>query len=168
MRAYRSNGQSAEAIRVFRDLESTLDLELGVAPEKIHVIRRGVDAAVFHPGNRLRARQDLGLPLTKTLYVWAGRHGPVKGLPTLVEAAAQLRRWNSNFHCYLIGEGPQQSELQNHVERAELRSHISFVPAVRHDENAVGNAQDRTAHGRSFHNVNTLHGNKFCCFVLYT
>jgi len=59
------------------------------------VIPNGVDTAVFRPGDRLRAREELGLPLDRSIVLFAGRglrDNPWKDWRTLKLALPEIAR----------------------------------------------------------------------------
>jgi D-inositol-3-phosphate glycosyltransferase len=63
----------------------------GLAPSRIHVAPCGVDLHLFHPGNREVARQRTGRSSDERILLYVGRIEPLKGLDTLLAAAALLR-----------------------------------------------------------------------------
>lgn len=125
--------QADAVVAVSRDLGDKV-IAMGVAPQRVHVLRRGVDARLFAPGDRAAARRQLGLPADQRLLLWVGRMVPVKGLDTLLVACDRLRQKTQDFRLCLIGDGPQQSALAAEVEQRGLSEHITFVGSVDHDQ----------------------------------
>jgi teichuronic acid biosynthesis glycosyltransferase TuaC len=126
--------QQADAVvAVSRDLANKV-VELGVAADRVHVLRRGVDGAVFSPGDRGAARKTLGLPADRRLLLWVGRMVPVKGLDTLLAACDLLRQRGSDFHLCLVGDGPLRPALAAEVRKRGLSGHVTFAGSVAHHQ----------------------------------
>lgn len=119
-------------VTVSHDLKATL-AKLGIPPEKVHVVYRGVSVERFHPGDRHEARRRLGLPADGRLLLWVGRMVPVKGLDVLIAAAALLRDRGLAFRLALVGDGPLRSSLEAEVAARGLAGLVSFVGNVGHD-----------------------------------
>lgn len=61
----------------------------------------GVDTTLFHPGRRdPKLRQELGIPVSSHVLVFAGRFAHEKNIPILIETAKRL---GPDFHLLLIG-----------------------------------------------------------------
>ena len=88
--------QCAEALRGAAAVISVdnrmaeLAKELGVSPERIHVIPNGVDMELFRLRDRQAARRELGLPATGQLLVSVAHLGERKGHHETIRALAQL------------------------------------------------------------------------------
>lgn len=123
--------QADAVVALSRDLGDKV-AAMGIPRQRVHVLRRGVDATLFAPGDRGAARQQLGLPADRRLLLWVGRMVPVKGLDTLLAACDRLRQTSQDFRLYLIGDGPQRSALAAEVEQRGLTEHVSFVGSVAH------------------------------------
>jgi len=106
----------------------------GIPPEKVTVVTRGVDATKFAPADRAAARRRLQLADDARHLVWVGRMVPVKGLPLLLEACADLKRRGIAFCAHLIGSGPDRAALGAQVAALGLERHVSFPGAVAHDD----------------------------------
>jgi glycosyltransferase involved in cell wall biosynthesis len=82
----------------------------GIAPEKISVVRNGVDLSLFAGDadpRELRAR--LGLA-GKFVVSYVGTHGMAHGLETVLHAAAQLRS-DARIAFLLVGDGAERKRL---------------------------------------------------------
>ncbi len=87
-------------------------LGLGWPASRMHMVPNGVDLERFRPrqdGAALRA--GLGLPRGVPLVVFLGRLVEEKGIFTLVDAAAELRRRGVAFHLAMAGLGGGKLEL---------------------------------------------------------
>jgi glycosyltransferase involved in cell wall biosynthesis len=86
-------------------------------PEKVHCIYHGLDFSDFADFARH--------PTTDPPMILAiGQLKEKKGFPYLIEACALLRDWGQDFHCWVIGEGPDQANLLAQIERLRLQNHV--------------------------------------------
>lgn len=108
--------------------------DLGIPDDRVHTIYQGVDASIFNTGRtRQQARKTLGLTDDFSHLVWVGRLVPIKAIPVLLAAAAQLRDRGLKFKVHLLGDGPLQQSLQLQSARLGLDSFVHFHGAVGHD-----------------------------------
>jgi teichuronic acid biosynthesis glycosyltransferase TuaC len=120
-------------IAVSEDLRARA-IDLGVNPERVHLIRQGIDQAQFFPGDRREARQRLGLRGAERLLVWVGKMVPVKGLEVLLRACAYLHQRGEPFRLCLVGDGPVRPALEAQSEAMGLAGVVSFVGPKLHHE----------------------------------
>lgn len=82
----------------------------GAPPERVHVIRNGIDTSVF--SSRPRQARTAGSALRIGS---VGRLVPVKGFDVLVEAARSL---SGSLHAeyVVVGEGPERAALERRAE----------------------------------------------------
>lgn len=84
-----------------------------VPAEKISIVENGVETDTFAPASPTAnnaLRQQLGLE-GKFVASYIGTMGNAHGLETLIEAATQLQRGNSNVLFLLIGEGAEKARI---------------------------------------------------------
>jgi teichuronic acid biosynthesis glycosyltransferase TuaC len=88
-------------------------IELGAPPERAMLLPNGVDTAIFHPGDRLQARRELGLPATGKIALFVGRLEAAKGVRELVSAFSRLHsaRGGQALHLVFAGSGTLDREL---------------------------------------------------------
>jgi D-inositol-3-phosphate glycosyltransferase len=108
-------------------------------PGKVRVVPPGVDLSVFTPGDRARARAEVGVPADALLLLFVGRIQPLKGPDVLVRAAAELlmRRpdWRDRLHVAILG-GASGSGLAAPRALSDLAAslgiagHMAFAPPV--------------------------------------
>ena len=94
--------------------------ENGFRPEKMRVLRRGVDTALFHPSRRDENywnQRGVG-PGLKFLYV--GRLSPEKGLEPLLEGFERLLQQGQSAQLILVGDGPQRDALSQRFYQPEI------------------------------------------------
>jgi glycosyltransferase involved in cell wall biosynthesis len=113
-------------LTVSEDLRSKV-LALGVDPARVHTLYQGVDRSAFHPGDRVEARQRLGLPAHGRVVLWVGRMVPVKALGVLLAAADRLRRTAPDLRICLVGAGPEKPALRARAAAAGLSDVVDFV-----------------------------------------
>ncbi|MGH9175988.1 MAG: glycosyltransferase, partial [Vicinamibacterales bacterium] len=107
----------AEAVvAVSYDLARRLAAD-GITRDRLHVVYRGVETAVFHPGDRREARRRLGLDLEGPLLIAVGRLVPVKGFDVLIDACGRLAAAGRRGACYVLGDGPQREDLARRSQR---------------------------------------------------
>ncbi len=96
-------------------------LRSGTPPERIRLIRNGVDVARFVPGPSGTENPPAIL--------FAGRLDPVKRPLLLVDIARALRalRGSGGFRMVVAGTGPQKEKLQSRIRRAGLDNVFQFL-----------------------------------------
>jgi L-malate glycosyltransferase len=100
----------------------------GMAPERVHVCYNGIDTQVFRPASR-EARagsMDPGAVVIGTVAVLR----PEKGLPTLMEAFARVRRQHANARLLVVGSGPLRQPLEDSARSLGVADSVSFEPAT--------------------------------------
>jgi glycosyltransferase involved in cell wall biosynthesis len=92
---------------------------------QISLIPNGVDASMFCPEDRgTEFRQELGLN-GSFLATYTGALGPANAIPTILEAAEQLRDC-PDVHFLLVGDGKERSNLEQEV-RARRLPNVTFT-----------------------------------------
>ena len=112
-------------------------LEMGATAEKSRAVVNGCDLAVFHPHDRLQAREKLQIDADAEAVVYIGRMDVRKGLRELVQAAASLRTQRPRLHVYLVGEGPDRPEVEGAIEASDAAEYIHLLPGCAFDDVAV-------------------------------
>ncbi len=79
--------------------------DLGAAPEKLHVLRNGVDLERFHPLDQQAMRSELGLPNSGVLLLSVGYLVKRKGHDLLIEALTRFAGGASDHHRRWRGAG---------------------------------------------------------------
>ena len=90
----------------------------GVASSTIEVIHNAV-AEPAEPVQRL-TREQFGIAADGTVFLYAGRLAPGKGLELLLEAVTGL----PNAFLLVAGEGPMRSQLENQAAASKARVHF--------------------------------------------
>ena len=102
------------------------------SPHNVHVIPAGVDLELFHPIDKAKARQELGL-LEKKVILYVGRIEPLKGLDILLNAVALLED-RSDTRLLIVGGSPGRDEeldrLKLLAEQLGIEDMVTFSGAV--------------------------------------
>ncbi|GAB0150473.1 MULTISPECIES: TIGR03088 family PEP-CTERM/XrtA system glycosyltransferase [unclassified Marichromatium] len=122
-------------IPLSRELAEYLRVDIGVAPERIHTIRNGVDEQRFRPARpdeEPRAVLPAGFAGPDDLVIGTvGRLEPVKDQATLVRAFIALVREDpargARLRLVLIGDGSQRTRLGALVDAAGLGAQVWFA-----------------------------------------
>jgi glycosyltransferase involved in cell wall biosynthesis len=108
-------------------------VDLGVDGRKVQVVRNGIDAGAFRPGDRREARLRLKLPPDGRILLYVGWLVPVKGVDVLIDACATLFADGLGVHLCLVGDGPLRQSLRVRARTAGLEDRVTFAGAVPHD-----------------------------------
>jgi glycosyltransferase involved in cell wall biosynthesis len=93
---------------------------------KISVVENGVEAGLFAPlkaGDRAALRKQLGAA-DRFLVAYVGTMGMAHGLETLLDAASDLQRQNSNVMFLLLGEGADKERIRAMAQSRGLKNVI--------------------------------------------
>ena len=112
---------AAGLVTVSAGLERRL-VELGALPERVSVLRNGVDVALFRPpGDREAARRTLGFRRPTLLAV--GNLIPLKRHALIVEALADL----PGVDLAIAGDGPERPRIEALVLRLGLDDRVRLL-----------------------------------------
>lgn len=110
-------------VTVCQALKETLQ-ELGVAPEKITVLRNGVDLDLFRPVDRQAQRATLGLSRTTLLSV--GHLIERKGHDIAIRALAEL----PDVDLMIAGDGEEEAALRSLARALGVTERVRFFGAI--------------------------------------
>ncbi len=119
-------GEAAGLITVCASLRDNL-AALGVAPERVRVLRNGVDLDMFRPADREAARARLGV--SGTVLVSVGHLIPRKAHDLVVRAAALL----PEATLLVAGEGPDQAMLEALIRELGLGERVRLLGRQPHE-----------------------------------
>jgi glycosyltransferase involved in cell wall biosynthesis len=103
----------------------------GVAADKVHTIRNGVNPAEFGGAPDPELRPRLGARPGDCLVLYAGTHGISQGLTSVADAAARLTGQPVRFA--FVGEGADKRRLRDRVAELGL-GNVTMLPGVPHDQ----------------------------------
>ncbi len=108
--------RSSRVLAISKSLaEATI--ALGISPSQVEVVSDGVDTDKFCPSGEER----------KSFIVFVGSLIERKGLRHLIRAMSQVRREFPECRLVIIGEGPQQAELNSLADSLGIADNVSFV-----------------------------------------
>jgi glycosyltransferase involved in cell wall biosynthesis len=124
----------ADAVLVVSSELNSHVLQLGISPEKIHVVPNGVNPALFRP-----AKPDP--VLAKRLHLnggpilgFVGGLRPWHGVEILPQLLARLARKHDSVRMVVAGEGQLRSSLKEAFESLDLADRVTFTGAMSHGE----------------------------------
>lgn len=122
----RAAERAAAVVTVSQALKNSL-ANLGVNPEKVTVLRNGIDLDRFGPRDRtmIRAKLDLSGPVWLTV----GRLIELKGVHIAIETLTRV----PDATLLIAGDGPEERKLRDLVERFGLGRQVRFLGAIPHD-----------------------------------
>ncbi|GGX52509.1 glycosyltransferase family 4 protein [Streptomyces minutiscleroticus] len=97
--------------------------DLGVRPDRVHVVHIGADTDLFSPDPAV-AQVPGRIVTTSSADV------PLKGLVYLVEALAKVRTEHSGAHLVVVGKRPADGPVAQAVERYGLAGAVEFVKGI--------------------------------------
>jgi glycosyltransferase involved in cell wall biosynthesis len=112
-------------------------IDLGCPPEKITVIRNGVDPVKFRKQPQATARQKLGLPADRPIVLSVGRLNENKGFHILIQAVSLLKRLRPDLMLVIVGEGTYRTCLEVQVRRLGLQDRVALVGSHASEELAT-------------------------------
>jgi len=112
-------------------------LTMGARPETSRAVVNGCDLSIFHLRDRTETRRHLNLDPDAESVLYIGRMDVRKGLRELVEASAKLRSARPRLQVYVVGEGPDRSQIAQAIGSANAGEYIHTVPPCPPDEVAV-------------------------------
>lgn len=94
-----------------------LELE-GLGFDRLQVVARGVDTALFNPARRSAAlRSSWQVHGDEPVALYVGRMAPEKNLPLVIRAYEEMRRIRPELRLVLVGDGPERSRLERENPR---------------------------------------------------
>ena len=106
-------------------------VHLGVAAERVTVIRSGVDVERFRPRDRQDARRRLGIPAETPVVLFVGNLEPRKQVDVLLQATQCVRERLPALLVFIVGSG-QSAGAQDQSERLiGLRRDLNLDLSVR-------------------------------------
>jgi glycosyltransferase involved in cell wall biosynthesis len=97
------------------------DIARRFSPERVGVLRRGLDHRRFHPGlaDRRWLEQAMGVPAGRVVVLMVGRLDQSKNVRVLAEAVRALAGAGAPVQLVAAGEGPERAYLRDRLgERA--------------------------------------------------
>jgi glycosyltransferase involved in cell wall biosynthesis len=106
-------------------------IQLGVAPNRVRVIRSGVDVERFRPRDGQAARQRLGFHVETPLVLFVGNLEPRKQVDVLLRAMAHVRREVANAMLVVVGSGENAGVQDQTARLVDLAHDLELDEALR-------------------------------------
>ena len=107
----------------------------GIPDDKIGVVPNAVDTSRFVPRKPSPALLDQhGLTGRESVVGYISNLSAREGIDTLVEAIAHLRNRGRDVACFIVGEGPERTNLAALVDRLDVGDAVVFAGQIPHDE----------------------------------
>ena len=119
--------RAAALVTVSEGLRQRLG-DLGIAPERVRVLRNGVDLDLFRPMEQSIIRSRLGLSGPVLLSV--GNLVRLKGHDLIIRALADL----PSATLLIVGRGPEQSSLEALTHTTGVADRVRFLGPVPQDQ----------------------------------
>ncbi len=120
--------RSAAVASLTEDFRRLLDRIGWRSPADVAVIPDAFDQFMYAPGDRAAARQQLGLPATAPVIVYAGMTFSYRGLERLVDAFAALQADHPGALLLFVGGRPAEiARFQAQAEALGLGAAVRFV-----------------------------------------
>lgn len=101
---------------------------MGVPSERLRVIPNGVPTFTSDAEMRRRTRAALGVDDSKFVCLYVGRLEAVKGLHTLLDAAARLAESDRRtMRVFLAGNGSERAALESQCRSQNLAATVTFL-----------------------------------------
>jgi glycosyltransferase involved in cell wall biosynthesis len=127
-RQFLQAAEFAHAIIAVSDALRRRMIDIGIAAEKIIVLRNGVDAALFAPLDRQRVRRDLGI--TRQTMVAVGNVLESKGQDIAIRSLTHL----DDTELLIVGTGSDEKKFAGLAESLGVANRVRFVGRVPHEE----------------------------------
>lgn len=122
--------RDADAVVAVTEELRQMAIELGARADRSHSIPNGCDAAMYHPMDRLEARQALGLALSGRLILQVGHLLESKGVFDLWTAFTILAKRLPDLQLALVGEGPAGEAVRSRAASVGLTARL-IMPGAR-------------------------------------
>ena len=130
-------------VAVSEPVKAVLNQDLKHKLEHIRVISPGIEATHVHSSSeKMQALLDLGLPMQGKCLLWVGNNAIKKGLPTLLEALAQLPH---DIFLVIVGSAAPEHKWRSQVTALGLDDRI-FFKGVLDDMTLAYTAADLLVH----------------------
>ncbi len=133
----RSLSEADAVISLSSELQE-MAIQTGVDEALCHVVKNGVDTAMFTKGSQKKSRAGLGLADGYFNILTIGTLNYRKGFDRVIKALPDLLKMNRKIKYYIIGtEGPDgnyMAELKQLIKEHHLEETIVFVGKVPNDQ----------------------------------
>lgn len=121
-------GRASACLGVSRSLVDILR-DWGVPPDKLHVLRNGVDLHRFAPLPVESSRRAIGVASDPVLLM-VGHLVELKGHAFVIDALPKLLAEFPGLQLLIVGEGPERARLEARIRRLGLAAQVRMPGAV--------------------------------------
>lgn len=126
--------RSASKIIVVTDSFKKNLVSRGVSPEKIYVIKNGVDLTIYKPQPKnLNLLESLNIR-NKFIVGYVGTHGLAHSLDFVIKSIYKLK--DESFHFIFIGDGAEKKNIIKLAHEMEVNN-VTFIDPVKKSEIAT-------------------------------
>jgi len=126
--------ESADRIIAVSDSIKAKILQYGLDERKVTVIGNGAFPAMFHPMDKTRARQLLGLPAEARIIVSVATLMEAKGLRELISALSEVKKSVPRVLLILIGADIIKNDLMRQADDLGVTESVLFAGSQPHDK----------------------------------
>jgi glycosyltransferase involved in cell wall biosynthesis len=119
--------RSSHIVALNNGIKRELELEYGIAPKKVMVIRNFYDTSKIRELAQMPFCEELRFLKGASYLIYAGRLASGKGLKSILEVFAMLKQKHHGLKLVLVGDGPMKPEL---VRFAQHYGFTVFVQEV--------------------------------------
>jgi glycosyltransferase involved in cell wall biosynthesis len=123
--------RAARVVAVSQPLANAA-VALGAAPDRVDVVRNGVDSHQFRPRDRGEARRELGESTGVPIVLYVGRIEAEKGALDLVHAFARGRHRSPRAKLVMVGEGSAVGECR--ATALAFGAQVEMIGPLPHDQ----------------------------------
>ncbi len=116
-----------KVITVSDDLKKILIKEIGIAEQKIVVIRNGIKIIPVNHAARESIYSQLGRNKDEFIICFIGRLAPIKNIPFLLSALEEICALYPLVRLLLVGDGPEKNALKEFVATKNLTENVFFL-----------------------------------------
>jgi len=114
--------RTADAIICYTTTERDQVVDLGISPDKIHVIHNGIDTGAFVPSNSISPKKQI---------LWIGRFTPGKGVEYLLKGFGAFSKEFQDYTLVMVGVGPLKDGFVRMIREMGLDDRVvlrDFIP----------------------------------------
>ena len=106
----------------------------GIPPARSTFLPNGVDAEMFSPSVKGIIRERYGMAATANVILCPRRLVPKNGVNFLIDAAPPIFRSHPETFFVIVGEGPEQSRLEDQAHELNIHDRVIFAGGISNDQ----------------------------------
>ena len=105
--------KAMDRVLVPSEWTSNMVKEMGVAPDKVQQVARGIDLNLFKPAEALKTPMSDTVSTASQSFLYVGRVSKEKNLHELVATFEKVREEHADARLVIVGDGPFTDELKS-------------------------------------------------------